>query len=186
MVPLAFRLCITRPDFPVSGAEHSAHPRAMYSPPLWRRVKHFRRDLRHLSLRPDTYHDFSRKCWRCHHAQPISQGSGLPGNRLPYLKSPSRFCHMHCPFWNTAGVVQGKRLMSLMIAQPVKSVYENRHKHNHRWSIEGRASCVTLFISYVWEGVEPCRFSTISEQRQGCFLGCWCALQLVKIRRWKI
>lgn len=82
-------------------------------------------------------------------------------------------------------VGQGRRLTSLVIAQPVKSVYENRNKHNHKWSIEGRATCVALFISYIWKGTEPCRFSTISEQRQGCFLGYWRALRLVKIRQGK-
>lgn len=165
--------------------EHSVHPRALYWIPLSRRVKHFRWDPRHLSLQPNTYQDFNRKCWRCHHTHPISQGPGLPGNRFTWSHLLGFGTYIAHSEKQLEMVGQGRRLTSPMSAQPAKSVSKNRYKHNHRWSIEGTASFVTLFISYTWEGAEPCRFSTISEQRQGCFLGCWRALQLVKISQWK-
>lgn len=148
-------------------------------------IKNFRWDPRHLFLQPDPYQDF-RKCWRCHHTHAISCCPGLPGNSFHTWNHLLGFgtCIAR-PETRLGRVGQRRRLTSLMIAQPVKSGNENRHKHNHKWNTEGRASCVTLFISSVWERAEPCVFSTISEQRQGCVLGCWSALQLVKIRQWK-
>lgn len=100
---LALRVAVLQdPIFVCLKPEHEALPRAMHWILLLRTVKHLRWDLRYLPLQPDTYQDFSRKCWRCRHTHPTSQGPGLPGNMFPYLTSPSRFWHLHCSFWNTA------------------------------------------------------------------------------------
>lgn len=132
---------------------------------LWR-IKHLRWDLRHLSLQPNTYQYFNRKYWRCCHTHPISQSSGLPGNRFPYLKSPSRFWHLHCPFWNTArgwwpreGGLYRQWLFNLL-KQCMKigiSIIMGGY---------GEEQVVWRFSRHTCEkGAEPCRFSTISEQR---------------------
>lgn len=155
-------LCITRSDLPVSAARAQCPSQGNALNSLSRRVKHFRWDPRHLSLQPNTYHDFNRKCWRCHHTHPISRGPGLPGTRFTWSHLLDFGTYIDLSEKQLEMVGQGRRFTSHMIVQTAKSVSKNRYKHNHRRSIEGKANFVTLFISYMWEGAEPCRFSTIS------------------------